>query len=547
MPLEGRHAARSIMREIEVPVLICGGSLVGMSAALFLAQHGVRALSVEYHRGTAIHPRAALANQRTLELFRNVGLEQIICQRSAEQFVQNGGIVAVETLRGGTTEEFIADLNEGVRDVSPCERVFLSQNALEPLLKQRALDLGAEFRFATEVLSVEQDSSGVTARLRDRDSGEESLAHAKYAIAADGAHSRIRQQLGMKMQGHQTFSRSVTIYFRADLKPLLWDKTWAVVYVNHPQLRGFFRFEKPFESGFLVVNTAGDPDHPITDVSTGLTTEKALQYIRTALGTDSIPVTVENIMHWNARADVAERFRVGRIFLAGDSAHVMPPTGGFGGNTGVQDAHNLAWKLAMVLSGRAPEELLSTYEIERAPVAAFTVEQAYTRYVVRTAPDLKPSGMEPYVQDLNIELGYVYRSHAVIPTPDGPGHLHPRESHGMPGTRAPHVWLARGGERLSTLDLFGRNFTLLGGPAAQQWARCARAASADAGIALDPFCVGNDGLDDRGDMASAYGIEPSGCAIVRPDGFVGWRTQPGEPASAQRLSSVLIQLTCGTA
>jgi len=535
------------MREIEVPVLICGGSLVGMSAAMFLAQHGIRALSVEYHRGTAIHPRAALANQRTIELFRTVGLEDLICQRSAEQFVQNGGIVAVETLRGGTTAEFIADLNEGVRDVSPCERVFLSQNALEPLLKQRAVDLGAEFRFATEVISVTQDSSGVTACLRDRDTGEESIVHAKYAIAADGAHSRIRQQLGMKMQGHQTFSHSVTIYFRADLKPLLWDKTWAVVYVNHPQLRGFFRFEKPFESGFLVVNTAGDATHPVTDVSTGLTNERALQFIHTALGTYAIPVTVENIMHWNARADVADKFRSGRVFLAGDSAHVMPPTGGFGGNTGVQDAHNLAWKLALVLSGRAPEQLLDTYEVERAPVATFTVEQAYTRYVVRTAPDLKPAGMQPYVQDLNIELGYVYRSPAIVPPPDGPSHMHPRESHGLPGTRAPHVWLERGGQRVSTLDLFGPHFTLVGGPAAQEWAHCAAAAAAQSKLALNPFCVGTNGLDDHGNLTAAYGIEPAGCAIVRPDGFVGWRSSSNEPASTRTLSTVLAQMTCGSA
>src|SRR5215469_14969246 len=527
------------MREIEVPVLICGGSLVGMSAALFLGQHGIRALSVEYHRGTAIHPRAALANQRTIELFRNAGLEQIICQRSAEQFVQNGGIVAVETLRGGTTAEFIADLNEGVRDVSPCERVFLSQNALEPLLKERAVELGAEFRFATEVLSVETDSSGVIARLRDRDSGEESIVRAKYAIAADGAHSRIRQQLGMKMQGHPTFSHSVTIYFRANMRSLLQDKQWAVVYVNHPELRGFFRFEKPFESAFLVVNTAGDAAHPVTDVSTGLTPERALQFVHTALGAE-IPVTIESVMHWNARADVADRFRSGRVFLAGDSAHVMPPTGGFGGNTGVQDAHNLAWKLALVLSGHAPEQLLDTYEAERAPVAAFTVEQAYTRYVVRTAPDLKPAGMQPFVQDLNIELGYIYRSPAIVTAASDAGsvHMHPRESHGRPGTRAPHVWLERNGERLSTIDLFGRNFTLLGGPAAQEWARCAHVASAESKIVLDPICMGSDGLDDHGALPAAYGIEPSGCAIVRPDGFVGWRSTNAEPPSTGRLSRV---------
>ena len=536
------------MLEVEVPVLICGGSLVGMSAAMFLGQHGIGSLVAEYHRGTAIHPRAALANQRTLELFRGAGLEQAICRRSAEQFVQNGGIVAVDTLQGGTTAEFIADLNEGVRDVSPCERVFLSQNALEPLLKERALELGAEFRFATEVVSLEPDESGVTARLRDRDTDEVTVVRAKYVIAADGAHSRIRQQLGIGMHGRSTFSHSVTIYFRANLRPYLHDKQWAVVYVNNNEMRGFFRFEKPFDSAFLVVNTAGDAAHPITDVSTGLTTERAVQFVHMALGTDTVPVTVENIMHWNARADVADRLRSGRVFLAGDSAHVMPPTGGFGGNTGVQDAHNLAWKLALVLSGNAPAQLLDTYETERAPVAAFTVEQAYTRYVLRTAPDLKESGIEPYVQDLNIELGYIYHSPAIAAgMRDGAVHTHPRDSHGRPGTRAPHIWLQRDGKQISTLDLFGRHFTLLGGPAAQEWARCAQAVSAESKIALDSFCVGSEGLDDHGSLAAAHGIESSGCVIVRPDGFIGWRSRNAEPPSTRRLSTVMGQLTGATA
>jgi len=199
------------MSDIEVPVLIVGGSLVGMSAALFLAQHGVRSLAVEYHRGTAIHPRAAQATQRTMEVFRAVGLERLICDRSAEQFVPNGGVVAVETLAGGLTTEFIADLNHGIRDVSPCERVFLSQNALEPLLKQRAVELGAEFRFCTEVVAVKPDADGVTAQLRHRDSGEVTTVRAQYVIAADGAHSRMREQLGVGGRGRGTFSKSVTI------------------------------------------------------------------------------------------------------------------------------------------------------------------------------------------------------------------------------------------------------------------------------------------------------------------------------------------------
>jgi 2-polyprenyl-6-methoxyphenol hydroxylase-like FAD-dependent oxidoreductase len=535
------------MSDIEVPVLIVGGSLVGMSAALCLAQHGIRSMAIEYHRGTAIHPRAAQATQRTLEIFRSAGLEKLICERSAEQFVPNGGVVEVGTLAGGLTTHFIADLNEGIRDVSPCERVFLSQNALEPLLKQRALELGADFRFATEVVSLESDAEGVRVRLRARDSGEVSTVRSQYVIAADGAHSRIRQQLGIGMRGRGTFSKSVTIYFRANLRPLLTDKKWAVVYVNNDAMRGFFRFEKPFESAFLVVNTAGDPQRPDTDVSTGLSAERAMQYVHCALGTD-IPVTIENVMHWDASAEIASEFRSGRIFIAGDAAHVMPPNGGFGGNTGVQDAHNLGWKLALVLSGRASPALLDTYAAEREPPAALTVEQAYTRYVLRTDPHLKPAGVVPLVQDLNIELGYVYRSSAI--EPDGPDdglqHIHPRDSRGRPGTRAPHLWLERNGARLSTIDLFGPHFTLLCGPDAQEWRRCGNAAAAASGLTLKCFSPGGDALTDpSGALPGAYGIEPSGCVLVRPDGFVSWRARRAERPSADTLSAVLTRLVGG--
>ena len=530
------------MSDVEVPVLIAGGSLVGLSAAMLLAQHGVRTLVVEHHRGTAIHPRAAHATQRTMEIFRAAGVEQEIRERSAEQFVQDGGVVAVETLYGGVTAEFIADLNAGIRDVSPCERVFLSQNALEPILMRRARELGAELRFATEVVSVEDRPDGVVALLRDRDSGATSVARARYLIAADGAHSAIRSRLGIAMRGHAAFSRSVTIYFRADLKQLLAGRKWAVVYVNNPRQRGFFRFEKPFDHAFLVVNTLGDPARPDTDVSRGLDEGRARDLVHLALGRHDIPVAIDNVMHWQAAAQVAERVQAGRVLIAGDAAHVMPPTGGFGGNTGVQDAHNLAWKLALVLAGRAPTELLASYGTERLPAAELAVEQAYARYVRRTDPSLGTADLAPLIDDLAIELGYVYRSAALATESpdDGVAHLHPRESRGRPGTRAPHLWLARAGRRISTLDLYGARFVLLAAPEAAQWCRCAAPAAAGAGIELDVHRPGAEGLEDPGGaLAPMHGIGADGCLLVRPDGFVAWRAVDARVASAEALRAAL--------
>jgi len=513
------------MADHDVPVLIVGGSLVGMSTALLLGYHGVPALAVEHHRGTAIHPRAAQVTQRTMEIFRQVGLEPIIRERSGEQFVQDGAIMAVETLAGRELAYFIANLNEGIRDVSPSERVFISQSLLEPLLASRARELGATLRFGTDVVAFEQDPDGVRATIRDRDSGREETVRAAYMVAADGAHSRVRDTLGIPMTGRGVFSRSVTIYFRAHVAPLLRGRNLSVIYVNHPELRGFFRFEKPFDSGFLAVNGLGDPEHPITDVTTDLTEARCLEWIHLALGDADIPVTIEGIMPWNAEADVADRLQERRVFLAGDAVHVMPPNGGFGGNAGVQDAHNLAWKLAMVLRGEASADLLRTYEVERQPVGAFTTEQAYTRYVTRTAPYLGTEGLQPLADDLNVELGYLYRSSAITGggSEAGPLHEHPRNTRGRPGSRAPHVWIdAPGGA--STLDWFGRRFVLLAGADAGPWCDAARAAGETLGLEVDVRRLDETLGAADGAVVSAYGLSPAGASLVRPDGVVGWRS-----------------------
>jgi 2-polyprenyl-6-methoxyphenol hydroxylase-like FAD-dependent oxidoreductase len=516
------------MPDIEVPVLIVGGSLVGMSTALLLGHHGIRALTVERHRGTAIHPRAAMINQRTMEIFRSVGIERMVGEKSGEQFDQDGAIMAVETLDGKELAWYIANLNEGVRDVSPCTRVFITQSLLEPLLQKRASELGADLRFSTEFVSFEQDVGGVTAKIRNRDTQETQTVRARYMVAADGTHSAVREQLGIGMLGRGVFSNSVTIYFRAPVSALMKGRNLSVIMVVNPTLRGFFRIEKPYESGFLAVHTIGDPAEPETDVSKGLSEARCLEYVQAGLGTKDVPVTIENVMHWQSRADIAERFSEGRVFLAGDSAHVMPPYGGFGGNTGIHDAQNLAWKLAMVLKGEAAPELLSTYERERRPAAAFTVEQAYSRYVTRAASYLGTTGMQPLENDLNIELGYCYDG--------GRGHENPRESKGRPGTRAPHVWLERNGQKVSTLDLFGGEFVLLAGPDGKAW-------SEGAGRGIDLVQIGAGGISDpENALCEAYGITPSGAVLVRPDGFVGWRSETCPDTPEKAVSSALARL-----
>ena len=531
----------------ETPVLVVGGSLVGMFTAALLSREGVRPLVVEKHRSTAMHPRAAMVYQRTMEVVRSFGIEDSVRRKSYAQFEPDGAILSVESIAGAELHRDIPHLNEGVRDLSPSERLFITQQALEPMLKVRAEEYGADLRFGTELVAIAQDADGVTARVRDRDRGAETTVRAQYVVAADGAHSPVRGQLGIAMRGRGVLSRSLTIYFRAEVGPLMRGRNMSVILVRNERFRGFFRIEKPYESGFMIVHTVGNPEDPDTDCWK-LTEAECVELLRAGLGAE-VPVQIDSIQKWECAAHAAERLREGRIFLAGDSAHVMPPYGGFGGNTGIQDASNLAWKLALVLKGEAGAALLDTYEPERLPVVQFTVDQAYTRYVLRGAPYLQPRGIPPFARDVNVDLGYCYQSNAVIADEPSPLHDDPRVLHGRPGSRAPHVPLepgdaaARDGAAVSTIDLFGRGMVLLAGAEADAWEESGRAVAGSRPLSLDVHRAGSSALRvASGVFHDAYGIGPAGAVLVRPDGVVAWRARTGEEASPAALDAVLARI-----
>ena len=536
------------MHEEDVPVLVVGGSLVGLSTSLFLASHGVPSLVVERHHGTAIHPRAAFILQRTIETYRSVGLEKAISVAAAQEFIQNGAIMSVESLGGREIEWYFRNINDGVEDLSPSRRLFFTQIGLEPILRHRAEELGARVQYASEVVSIEADAGGITAVVQDRDSGEQRRVHARYVVAADGARSPVRERLGISMCGHGTFSNSITIYFRADVRELIGDRVLSVVYVFHPELQGFFRFSIDGDAGFLVVNTTVDANGQRSrNVAEDASNERCIEYVRLALGASDLPVEIEAVQHWSSIADWAERFQEGRVLLVGDAAHVMPPTGGYGGNTGIHDAHNLAWKLALVLDSVAGPDLLATYDAERRPVASFTVEQAYTRYVLRLDPELDNANLVPIVDDATIDLGYRYRSTAVVGKPDdddGADREDPHKPSGRPGFRAPHVVVERDGTPLSTLDLMGKGFVLFAGADAESWCRAGRAAGQRLGVQLDAYTVGESSeLAERsGRFAEAYGTGTQGATLVRPDGFIAWRSRSADRDDEQVLTDVLAQV-----
>lgn len=532
---------------IHTDVLIVGGSLVGLSAAAMLAHHGAECLAVERHQGTAIHPRAGHFHLRTLEAFRAIGLEDAVRATSEAQFDPDGGISAVESLAGKEIAQYIVNLNEGVEQYSPSRRLFLTQQSLEPLLRERALQLGAQLRYGTELIAFEQDGSGVTATVRNLETGQEDTIRARYMIAADGNRSPVRNKLGIGMAGHGQLSHSVTLYFRADCARWLEGRNLGVIYVKNDDLRGFFRMERSGETGFLVVNTVGDVGRPeahnIADV---ITPELAERLVRSAIGDADVPIAIRDIARWQAVADVAQAFRKDRVFLAGDAAHVMPPTGGFGGNTGVQDAHNLCWKLALVLKGIASPALLDSYEAERRPVSALTVEQAYTRYVLRIHPERDREGMEPLVDELNMEIGYLYRSSVIAPV-EGDHELvyeDPREATGRPGSRAPHLLLKLDGKEISVLDLASSRHALLAGPKGRQWAAAAEQAARGLNLPLDVHVLDGQGpaTDPHGKFLSRYGVSESGAVLIRPDGFIAWKAESDHNADARQAEAMLSRM-----
>jgi 2-polyprenyl-6-methoxyphenol hydroxylase-like FAD-dependent oxidoreductase len=521
--------------EDEAPVLIAGGGLTGLAAASFLAQQGIRSIAIERLKDSSPLPRAAFFHMRTIEMFRGLGVEARVREESAKEFIPDGALIAMDCVSGRKLADIISNLNEGVDAVSPCRRWFLNQPSLEPILRERAREAGATVLQGTEITALRQDADGVTVAVRHVDGGGDRELRGRYLIAADGGHSKVRELLGIGYEGRGAFSKSLTIYFTADLSPWIGTNAWSIIYVNNPVLAGFFRMNRAGRVGFLGVNTIGDPKRDpeaAANAAVDVSEARMIELVRAGVGKPDLPVRIDGFSRWRATADVAQRFAQGRVFIIGDAAHVMPPNGGFGGNTGIHDAHNLAWKLSLVIRGQAHPRLLDTYESERRPVARFTVEQAFSRYVARTAPWLQATQKtEPIAHDFDIEIGYLYGHESV--------HADPRTTHGVPGSRLPHYWLERAGSRLSTLDLTGR-WLLLAGPAGGRWLEAAEpAAAAFAGLPLDAYRVGGDLADPDGRFAESAGIHAGGALLVRPDAFVAWRREDEPRDAAGELRAAL--------
>ena len=527
---------------LDIPVLISGGGPVGLAASLLLSQHGVRSLLVERHPATALTPKARGINARTMEVFRQCGIDAAVRQAGLAEG-GTGLIVWTETLAGKEIERRVPGRATAKNmAATPVKNCLCAQDDLEPVIRRFAESAGpGTLRFNTELTSFSQKSGGVTGVLTDRMTGEETPFTARYLIAAEGAQSRVRRALGVKMIGEEKVYDSVNILFEADLTQWVTHRPAALYFVEQEDLRAtFLTINGRDRWGFLIHGPRQYGWEP-----QDFTPELCGELIRKAVG-QPIDVKVLGVSPWEASAIVSDRYRVGDVFLAGDAAHEMPPTGGFGLNTGVQDVHNLVWKIAAVLRGNADALLLDSYHDERQPLGQIITRNSLANALSmgRTAWQSNVLPRREFLNEQGLIFGACYQSTAVVPDGTAPAAVEDPVTEyvpsARPGNRAPHVWLRRGNEQISTIDLFGPRFVLLAGSRGDAWLRAAQAIE----LSWPPLVahmIGEDSelIDPDRNWHEANGVDADGAVLVRPDGHVAWRSRSAASNPTEALRAAL--------
>ncbi len=525
-----------------VPVLIVGGGLAGLTTAMLLAWRGIQSILVERHVDTAVHPRARGVHLRSMELLRVAGLEQEFLAADGEAF-DNGVTIAIgESVMAPEFRTIASGRPFDTSDLSPATYSRAGQDRVERILRRRAAQLGADIRFSTELVSFGDDGNGILAVIRDRRSQALTRIRADYMVAADGHSGRIRAALGIGTHGHGTLSHNVSILFETDLGQINKSRGFTLYYLQNPKFTGMF--VNTDVSNRASISLEYDP---AKESAADYTVERCVELVRAALGIENAEVEVLSVNPWEAYSWVADRFVKGRILLIGDAVHTMPPTGGLGGQTAIQDGYDVAWKLALVLNGHADSALLETYETERKPVAELTVTRQTANYIERMRPDrtdLDSSKID--VDIVHVAMGYRYRSPAILLEEPDDGALteDPYQPTGRPGTRAPHVVLERDGKALSILDLIGPAFLLLVGSDGDAWAKSAAQASDKVHVPVVVYRIGQDLIDKGNQWTFRYGVSSSGCVLLRPDGYIAWRSRGPQNSPGAILEDVLDRVTC---
>ncbi|MBC5768222.1 FAD-dependent monooxygenase [Ramlibacter albus] len=526
-------------------VFIVGGGPAGLAMALMLDRFEVPFVVVERSAHTTDHPKSRGCWPRTMELFRQWGIEHKVRARGLPDGTDV--FAYVESIAGREYGRTMPEPDIPCR--TPAWKAVVAQDAVEEELYAVVRNSRhGKILFATECLDFDVGEREVTATTRNVATGEETRWRAKYLIGADGASSSVRRKIGIEFSGPSTIAVMANDYWRADLSRLPIAREAAMIRVvpSKPGVPVASILNTDGKDRWLTVTQIGRTEderaHPWTD-------EEVVAMAREHTGIPDLEVEIINRSTWRVSRQVAKEFRRGRVFLVGDAAHRFPPTGGFGLNSGVQDVHNLAWKLAYVLKDRAAEHLLDSYQAERRPVAESNADFSFANRLRFDLVDQAiRSGNEDriafwiadtdnHLHSIGQSFGFSYVSDAVVPDGTVAKPLNSRvyQPTDRPGSRFPHMWLDSARKR-STLDWFDRQFVLVAGPLGYEWERAAAAAAQAAGVDVQFRQL------PRIDPEDGFQMGMRGAALVRPDGHVCYRAAWLPADAASEVTAALQQV-----
>ena len=580
------------MLKFETDVLIVGSGPAGSAMAALLSTYGIKNVVVTKFNWLARTPRAHITNQRAMEIFRDLGIEQEMINKGTPQELMGNNIfctsIAGEELgrlyTWGTHPNRMADYTLA----SPTKICDIPQNLVEPILVSTAGMRGSRFRFDTEYISSEQDKDGVTATVLDHLTKSTYEIRAKYLVGADGGKSKVAQDIELPFEGQMGKAGSINIVCKMDLSKYVAHRPSVLYWVLQPGSdvggigMGLVRMVRPWNEWLILWGYDIKQGPPTLD------NDEAIRIVHNLIGDQSIPVEIVSTSVWTVNQCYATQNTKGRIFCVGDAVHRHPPSNGLGSNTSIQDSFNLAWKLAHVLDGKASPALLETYHAERTPIAKQIVNRANKSIeefgpifdalgLTNTSdPDLMKAHMEERKQSTavaaiqreklrkailfksyefnchGVEMNQRYSSAAIIHdgTPE-PEWKRDKELYYQastrPGAHLPHVWLGKDNQKVSTLDLCGHGkFALFTGIGGEAWIEAAKEVSKSLDIRIDAIKVGPgcDYTDLYGAWADEKETEDNGCLLIRPDLFVAWRQQSIQPNAGKILLQAMRTILC---